>query len=358
MKLSRTLLFLFSFSFATLGTVRAQDIHYSLYDFSPLTLNPAQTGAFSGTARIGGIYRDQWFGFLNNSFKTPSFYIDAPIIRGFGENDWVGVGGVVISDKAGTANLRTNAFLFSAAYHWTLGGGKKGRRAADRGKTVLTIGAQGGSVSRRIDLANPDLIFEDEADPSVGGGGLGGGTSPDRKASEKTNFLDFAAGLMLRTELSEKSNLEIGTAVVHITQPDYSLLGTGTDEAKQRPMRITAHARLVQDLNEKWRLTPSVLFQTTKGSREIHAQIWAGVLLNDKKDMRLNFGTGYRFGDAVPVLVGLDIGDLRVAMAYDVNTSSLSQASNSVGGFEIAASYIIKIFKDPNVVPAILCPQF
>ena len=56
--------------------------------------------------------------------------------------------------------------------------------------------------------------------------------------------------------------------------------------------------------------------------------------------------------------LGIDVEDLRVALAYDINTSSLNNVTSSVGGFELAASYIIKVFKKPNVPPAILCPEF
>ena len=61
---------------------------------------------------------------------------------------------------------------------------------------------------------------------------------------------------------------------------------------------------------------------------------------------------------AAQVLAGLDYKDLRVALSYDINTSPLNTATNYQGAFEIAAWYIIKIFKDPEVKQAILCPKF
>ena len=75
-------------------------------------------------------------------------------------------------------------------------------------------------------------------------------------------------------------------------------------------------------------------------------------------DWAINFGAAYRISDAAEVLIGADYKDLRVALSYDVNVSSLSEVSDYQGGFEIAASYIIKIFKTPEVDPAILCPRF
>ena len=42
----------------------AQDRHFSQFYSSPLTLNPALTGAFDGKYRVGTNYRDQWRGLL------------------------------------------------------------------------------------------------------------------------------------------------------------------------------------------------------------------------------------------------------------------------------------------------------
>ncbi len=334
----------------TIGTLQAQDIHFSLFNMSPLTMNPAHTGAFYGTARIGGIYRDQWNTIPGaRGFRTPAFYVDAPIFRGFGDNDWIGVGGSMFSDKAGTADLSTTAFMLSGAYH--LGLGKEGN-------TVLTLGVQGGTTQRRLDLQSTELIFEDELDMDVGGGGLGAGAGADREMEANENYFDLNVGLMLRSRLNDQTNFELGVAGGHILQPEYNLLSSGTDEQRRRPLRITAHGALNYDFTDKWRFSPTFLFQTTQGATETMLQVWGGYLINPEKAVRLNFGTGYRLGDAVPILLGIDVGDLKVALAYDINTSSLSAATSSVGGFEIAASYIIKIFKEPDVTPAILCPEF
>lgn len=345
MKRNTALLLLLSFF--TIGTLTAQDLHFSLFNFSPLTLNPAQTGAFYGTARIGGIYRDQWRSALGaGAFRTPSFYIDAPIIRGFGKNDWIGVGGAFFSDQAGTVNLRTNGSLLSASYHLALD---------KKGNSVLTLGLQGGTVQRRLD--QEELRFE-EGYEIVGGNWQYNPNNTGETNFEQKSFFDFNGGLMLRSRFNEQTTLELGVAGAHLLEPEYNITSGGDKEARKRPRRITAHGSLAYDLNEKWRVTPMFLFQTTGGATEAMAQVWGGYLIRPDKGIRLNFGTGYRFGDAFPVLLGIDVEDLRVALAYDINTSSLNTATSSVGGFELAASYIIKVYKKPNVPAAILCPEF
>ena len=40
--------------------MNAQDIHFSQFYFSPLSLNPANTGNYKGDYRLFGNYRSQW----------------------------------------------------------------------------------------------------------------------------------------------------------------------------------------------------------------------------------------------------------------------------------------------------------
>jgi len=351
MKLNRLLL-LGAF-IAFLGNLQAQDIHFSLFNMSPLTLNPALTGAYEGTARVGGTYRDQWSSFLPNQFTTPSFFIDAPIIRGFRETDWVGVGMLTVNDQAGTANLRTTENMLAASYHFAL---------TKDAKTMLTLGLQGGSVQRSLDLGAEGLLFGDESE--LAGGQPG--TSDDRNLNDEKNFFDFNAGLLFRTELDDQSSLDVGLAFNHITQPDYSLnnAGMGGADAQNRPMTIVAHTTYRTQLTEKLGISPTLLLQNTSGATAINLQAWGNYLLKEEipaekqPEVKLNFGAGYRFGDAAQVLAGLDYGPLRVALSYDVNVSSLSEVSNFQGGFEVAAWYVFKIYKKPNTDPNILCPRF
>lgn len=342
MKLNRLLLL--GALIATLGTLKAQDIHFSLYNMSPLTLNPALTGAYEGTARLGGIYRDQWASFLPNQFTTPSFFIDAPIIRGFRKTDWVGVGMVTVNDQAGSAKLKTTMNMLSLSYHYALDNDRK---------TMLTLGIQGGSVQRSLD--NGELIFGDA---------LQSGQPTEEVNFEETSYLDFAAGLMLRSQISDISKLEVGLAFNHITQPKKASFQANPTDDDNRPMKIAVHSTFNSQLTDKLSIAPTVLFQTTAGATETALQAWGGYIIKEenpaekKEEIKLNFGLGYRFADAGQVLLGMDYGPLRVAASYDVNLSSLNEVSNYQGGFELAAWYIFKIYKKPDTRPAIICPQF
>lgn len=347
------------------GTLTAQDIHNSLFNMAPLSLNPALTGAFEGTARIGGIYRAQDFGITDvRGYYSPSFYIDAPVIQGFRKQDWIGAGFMVYSDNAGSLRLKTNISGLSGSYHFAVD------KAA---KTVLTLGVQWGNTSRKYEYR--EGIFSDTFDPSFGGLGSPGTTDPlgtqsgsgnpgqNSEGENRTSYNDINGGLMLRSTIDENTRIELGVAVGHITTPNYGFKGGGTTgnpsgggTATDRPSRIVVHGRLLRQLNELLSFEPTFLFQTTAGQSEIGLQAWGGYRINP--DVKANFGLGYRVGDAGKVLLGLDYKDLRAALSYDITLSDRHRINDYNGAFEIAAYYIIKVYKKPNVKPAIFCPQF
>jgi type IX secretion system PorP/SprF family membrane protein len=341
MKFVKTLLFFLAVFFYQ--SIFAQEIHWTMYDMSPLTLNPANTGAYEGTFRVGGIYRDQYNSISNaTGYKTPSFYIDAPIIKGFGKNDWVGLGFVVYNDQAGAGKLTTLGTLFSASYH--LGLNKKGT-------TVLTLGAQGGMMQRSVDVKNTGWIFEDEL---VINGGQESQESANRDilGAEK-RYLDFNGGLLLSSKLNKTTDMRIGIAVKHITQPKYNLANS---RVERLPIRISAHGTFDIGLTDKWMLSPSFLFNNIEKMSEGVIKALLGYRF--KPDLTFRFGPGYRLGDAAAVIVGMDYKQFKVGLSYDLTVSELSSANNNQGGFEIGVSYIARIFKQPVAKPVIFCPRF
>ncbi len=343
MKFVKILLFFLTVFFCQSAV--AQDIHWTMYDMSPLTLNPANTGAFEGTFRVGGIYRDQYNSISSAiGYKTPSFYIDAPIIPGFGKNDWVGLGGVLYNDQAGAGKLNNLGTLASIAYH--LGLSKKGT-------SHLTLGVQGGMVQRSVDVTNTGWVFEDELPVDVNpNGGLD--PSPNRSAlvGEK-QYVDINAGLMFTSKLNKTMDMRIGLVFKHITQPEYNLSNSRTEKL---PMRITGHGTFNIGLSDKWMLSPSFLFNNISKMSEGMVKAVLGYHFNP--DLTLRFGPAYRLGDAAAVIVGVNYKQIRAGVSYDITLSELNNANNYQGGFEVAVSYIARIFKKPVAKPVIFCPRF
>ena len=98
----------------------AQDIHYSQFFTSPISLNPAKTGLFNGDWRVGANYKNQWNS-IPVPYNTGSVFCD--ISRGKKRGDFIkkyGLGLFIAQDVAGDGNLSTTKIQLSAAYHQVL----------------------------------------------------------------------------------------------------------------------------------------------------------------------------------------------------------------------------------------------
>lgn len=333
----KTLLCLVFFLFS-IGITNAQDIHFSQYSLSPMTMNPSKAGAFKGTFRVGGIYRDQWGTVLQNQYRTPSFYVDAPIVRGFRKKDWIGVGVHFLNDQSGVFNYQQTNIGASLAYHIALD---------SKRKNILSIGGQASQNQRRAD--GTKLIYNDQ----YSGNGEFLNQSAEGTLLDNVKYNDFAAGIDFRSKPRAGLAINVGASMFHITEPTNSNLGTETSVI---PQKIVAHASATFDLNASWQLTPQAFFATQAGTNEIIAQAIAGYKLGENGFV-LNMGAGYRVNDAAMVLAGIEFKNLVVGIAYDLNVSPLSTYSNYQGGFEIGVGYIIRIPKTPNIPPVIFNPR-
>lgn len=372
MRFSR-LLFFFAFALSTLS-LSAQDTHFTLHNYAPLWVNPANTGSFSGSIRAGGIHRGQWFGI--NGIQTSNLYADAPLAFGLRKQDWIGVGFNFITDDAGEFDITSTFFGFSGAYHLSL----------DKKRTnILTLGVQYGSTSYGI---SPDKILaqqatfgqdigglEGSAEPELVGMG-GGGPNPNNN-DNNASYNDLNAGVKLKLLLDKKTNniFEAGVSLLHLNSPRRNSLAENqmvidttimnpnpTDpnnigqDSRRRRGTIHAHARLDMEMSEKWRFQPTVFFQSSAGSSSVSLQTWGA--RNLKKNLDLRLGLGYRTGDAAKVMVGFDTDRLRTALAYDITLSQARDANSSFqGAFELGLAYIFNIYKKPEVTPTILCPR-
>ena len=351
-------------SFCCSLTVRAQDTHFTLHDYNPLWLNPAQTGAFSGTVRVGGIYRGQWY--TLNGLSTPSAYVDAPIIRGLRKFDWIGVGANLINDNAGMGadlGLQSNYFGFSAAYHLALDNNRR---------NVVTLGAQYGSTTYSLDVSGIGLLQQQTIDQSLGGGGLSQGEfSPTQEGNDGESYNNINAGIMLRSVLDPaKNNLfEAGLTMLHLNNPKQNTLvpmsqdttgggpvpGSPNEDDRRRRPTYHAHARMDLEMSEDWRFQPSIFAQHSASVTSISLQAWGSRRL--KPNVNLRLGLGYRTADAAQVLIGLDYEQIRAALSYDITLSQSRTIDNYQGAFELSAQYIFNIYKKPTVVPTMLCPK-
>lgn len=311
-------------TFCLTSTVFSQDLHFSQFYASPLTLNPAQTGFFDGQYRIGANYRNQWRS-LPVPFNTASVFADFGLLKGkFNSGDWLGVGVVFAHDKAGDGELKTTQLLLSAAFHKSLGSEK----------VFLSLGVQGGVFQRDIDFNQ--FYFDNQWNSTVFDGTITSGEENSFQSESKWQP-DIHAGLMLSFIPSKKSLVFVGGSLRHITRPKDSFYN-GDNKWGFRPV---IHAGAQVQTGEHFSIEPAVEFMMQQKAMEtVFGSLFGYSLSNGTKDKGTFYlGVHARISDALIFPVGYKIKNARLLFSYDVNLSSLKDASDSRGAFEFSLVY-------------------
>ncbi|MBL4703138.1 MAG: PorP/SprF family type IX secretion system membrane protein, partial [Flavobacteriales bacterium] len=97
---------------------KAQDIHFTMYDVTPVLFNPATTGVFNGDFRGMLNYRSQWAS-IGNPYTTYSVNIDGGLFKNKWKSGYIGAGMSIYKDVAGASNLgltKINLSLSSVIY--------------------------------------------------------------------------------------------------------------------------------------------------------------------------------------------------------------------------------------------------
>lgn len=316
--------FLFTFSvFTLLATIaNAQDIHFSQYYASPLSLNPAETGNYNGDWRLMNSYRQQW-----SSIKAPFVTNAIAYDRNFYVlNENISGGLIFISDKSGDASLLVNKIFLSAAYHKNLKGHK------------LHLGYQLGYVQKSFSMGG--ITFPDQFDP---GTGQFNSQLPSNETfnGEQLSYVDMNIGAAWGKRVG-RFDLEAGLAFFHFNYPKETFFTPANSLISRKLMHFSASI----DLTEKIFLQPKVLLMGTTKATDYLLGTNAGYRLpeNKLKAKSMFAGILFRNGisrntDAFIAITGVNFKSLDLGFSYDVNISDLNIATNYLGGFEISLIY-------------------
>lgn len=303
--------------------VSAQDIHFSQFYASPLSLNPANTGNYDGDWRIMNNYRNQWRA-LSIPFRTISVGFDKQI---YIYSEKFSAGLYVVNDKSGTAGLTVNKLYLSLAWHKTANGHN------------LHLGIQGGMVFKNFSMDK--LTFPSQFDMTIGY------FNPQLANNESntnlsTNYpdLNIGAGWSKKLHYFEP---EIGISFFHVTMPKESFL----ENNNILPIRVALNAGLNIPVKQFY-AHPQILYMKQSRATDflggfefgynipkanVIKQIFAGYFF------RNDFSTAF---DASIAVIGLQFKQLRLGFSYDINSSPLKVATNHRGAFEVSLIYISK----------------
>ena len=324
----------------------AQDIHFTQFYASPLTLNPALTGKMNGDYRIAAIYRGQWKSITSdpsfNAYATPAASFDIPFVFGKKKNNAIGAGLLLVNDITNNKRLNTLQIQASVAYH----------KALDKNfNHQLSIGLQGGIQQKQAKFS--EFTFENQYNGGVFDPNLSSG---ENFSNDTKTIPDINAGIFYSGRVVKKLTLFTGFSLFHLGEPNQSFIDN--NESKL-PMRYAVHGGLDWSITEKISLLPGVIYMGQEKAREINFGTNLGFDVSEKpgKEATIYAGVWYRWDDAVSPMVAVELMKrLRIGVSYDVNTSSFNDATDSRGGFEVSLIYTGRIVRINQA--NLFCPRF
>lgn len=347
-RLKLLLLFLF---FIPCFYGHSQDIHFTYFEFAPQSVNPAMNGLFAGSYRASGIFRDQYQNTGVQGYRTMEAGVDAPIIRGFRKQDWIGIGVSFDKDTRGLFKFSDTHTRMGLTYH--LGLDQKQTR-------VLSIGAQRNGVTRKLNvpsgnditfvqlsgqLSDPDIVRLRE---SAGTGGGGGNGVPAVEAT----YSDWVGGIAFSNR-TDRGQLIIGASATHFLKEDAAFTGT-----YNIPTRITGFFTYDGTINRQTSIEPALIVQSQGDAFELSAHALMGYKLKPESPIVVKGGVGFRTGTAsAQVLLGAEYKNIKAGFAYDIPLSGYANASGIQNSIEIGVSFIGIIKKTPKPDPIVTCPR-
>ena len=318
-------------------SVQAQDLHYSQYFNAPLLVNPANTGFNPDyDYRVGGNYRNQWAN-VGTPYKTMGIWGDVKAFGNRFENGWMGLGGSIIKDVAGSGNLSSTGVYGSVAYHQMIGY-----------NSLLSGGFSLGYVNKRIDISK--LSFDNQWN-----GQFFDVTIPSNEpfAYSQTGYLDMQVGLNYAYFPSDNVYINAGMSIGHINTPKESFFDPSVSNS-QLNRRYTAFVNAGIKLQDLWIINPNVYVSKMGGSWETLIGFNANRNLSGDGYQQLIAGLYYRNHDAIIPMLGYQVNDLKFTINYDATISTLGNLNGTRGAYELS---IVKSGIFLNSSSGVKCPS-
>ncbi|MFH2141446.1 MAG: PorP/SprF family type IX secretion system membrane protein [Bacteroidota bacterium] len=301
----------------------AQDIHFSQFWASPLSLSPYQTGNYKGDWRFMNNYRNQWRA-LSVPFRTISVGYDQ-VFHIY--NEKISAGIYVVNDNSGAASLTVNKIYLSGAYHKTIN------------RNNFHFGIQPGFVLKSF--GTDELTFPGQFDMTTGyfNSQL---SNNETNLDENLSYFDLNLGVAWSRKYKDFEPI-VGISAFHINFPKETFL----PDKNRLPLRLSIYGGGTYDITKLFYLKPHLLYMRHTQATEFLLGTNIGVKFNENsiKLHSIYFGTMFRDGlntklDAFIGVVGIEIYNFDIGFSYDFNISPLKVVTNKKGAFEISIIYI------------------
>ena len=299
------------------------------------------TGAFDGTYRFSGIYRNQWRS-VTIPYNTLGISADA---SNFARVENMGAGFNLLFDQAGDSHFKTIQATVSLAWMYPFDRDKK---------EYLSFGFQGSITQRSFDYSK--LRYGSQY---VSGdfGGYYDPTNPSFENYAVYSFVypDLNVGVYYNWQPKKRKRFSTGISIYNAT--------SATQSFKNNPFihldpRFNYHADGIIQLNQRVDIMPQLLLMKQGTYYELTLGGMAKYYVSTGKYnyRALYVGIYSRAIDAAYLVLAMDYNNWHAGISYDFNYSRLVPASQGRGGWELSVSYIIP--RIPNRFKYRSCPDF
>jgi type IX secretion system PorP/SprF family membrane protein len=312
--------------------VQAQDFHFSQFYNSPLTLNPGLTGKIKEDFRVGLIHRSQWKT-VNSAFITSAVFADINFIKNPFKLDQWSVGIFGLNDELGHGLFSNQQVAFSLSGTKTLDELKRHK---------LSFGIQPNYITKGMN--SNKMVFDSQInsnyqiDQSIASG---------ESLNNRYSFFNLNAGLFYDFVWTQRVEVFAGYTASNILRPKEHPLSLTESRV---PLRHTLNPGLTYTINQRWSLTPNLLFVYQGRATESNMGLFGACIFNPEKNLPTTAFVGgwLRAKDAAIAMVGLKWGHYKVAFSYDFTMSKLRDVRKAeevrdraaVGAWEISFIYV------------------
>ena len=322
----------------------AQDLHFSQFMNSPLLTNPANTGFIpDGDYRLGANYRNQWASVTAFPYKTMSVFADVQTMQNSDNTGWLGVGGVLLRDVAGTSALTSTKIYGSAAYHQMLNAG-----------SLVSLGFNVGWANKNINTSN--LTF-----PGQWNGrffDVHNTTVAPSLNTNNVNYLDIQVGANYAYFPTDKVYLNAGFSAMHVNKPRESFFDDQSGVDNRVPVRYSGFINGSLMVNDRVIVNPNVYVSLQAKSYEIVGGLNAHYNLSGNGEKVLIAGVYYRYKDAAIPMIGLGLKDYTFTFTYDATMSDLKAFNGGRGALEFSLVKQGVVDKYRGNSRESMCPSF
>lgn len=299
----------------------AQDLRFSQYFNSPLSTNPANTGFLpSSDYRLGAHYREQWAS-VPVPYKTMSIYGDFQFMRNLIPSGWMGLGGLILQDVAGSGSLSSTKAYASLAYHQMIGS-----------SSLLSAGFNLGFATKRINSSA--LRFGDQWD-----GKFFSRPTSEILLNNSIGYFDLQAGLNYSFFPTDNLYFHGGFSMHHLNKPRETFFQQNSGVDNRIPIRSIAFLDAMIKVNNMIIVSPGIYYTKQGTANEFVGGLHINYNITGDGNQQLIAGVYTRPGDALIPMVGYQWRSFKFTFSYDATTSSLKNFNGGSGATEMYLQY-------------------